>query len=89
MNAFELARPRGTSAEPSKAPRKTNHSRAPSEGSLRDLHVNTGEDREALKAEAIKREIESVLRESRTTRVTRRRNAAEKSHNAHGYNSNK
>ena len=31
-NAFTMVRPRGADAAPSKAPRKTNHSRAPIEG---------------------------------------------------------
>ena len=33
MNAFQMVRPRGADA-PSKAPRKTNHSRAPIEGNV-------------------------------------------------------
>lgn len=32
MNAFQTVRPRGQDTAPSKAPRKTNHSRAPMEG---------------------------------------------------------
>ena len=34
MNAFTSVRPRGQDAAPSKAPRKTNHSKAPKEGNV-------------------------------------------------------
>lgn len=34
MNAFQMVRPRGQDAAPAKAPRKTNHSRAPIEGNV-------------------------------------------------------
>ena len=42
MNAFQMARPRGQDTAPSKAPRKTNHSKAPTEGSLRLLLDSNG-----------------------------------------------
>ena len=42
MNAFQMARPRGQDTVPSKAPRKTNHSKAPKEGSLRLLLDSNG-----------------------------------------------
>ena len=32
MNAFQMVHPRGVDAAPAKAPRKTNHSKAPQEG---------------------------------------------------------
>ena len=41
MNAFTSVRPRGKDA-PTKAPRKTNHSKAPKEGSLRLLLDSNG-----------------------------------------------
>lgn len=41
MNAFTSVRPRGVDA-PAKAPRKTNHSKAPKEGSLRLLLDSNG-----------------------------------------------
>ena len=34
MNAFQTVRPRGQDAAPAKAPRKTNHSRAPMDGNV-------------------------------------------------------
>ena len=34
MNAFQMARPRGQDTAPAKAPRKTNHSKAPMEGNV-------------------------------------------------------
>ena len=34
MNAFQMARPRGADAAPSRAPRKTNTSKAPAEGNV-------------------------------------------------------
>ena len=34
QNAFTMVRPRGKDAAPAKAPRKTNHSRAPIEGNV-------------------------------------------------------
>ena len=40
-NAFTSVRPRGADA-PSKAPRKTNHSRAPKEGSVHLLYDSNG-----------------------------------------------
>ncbi len=41
MNAFHLARPRGADA-PSKAPRKTNHSKAPKIGNVHLLLDSNG-----------------------------------------------
>lgn len=82
---FPIPRPKAAEA-PAKLPRRTNKSAAPMQGSLRDLHRNKGEDREAEKTAAIEREIEHALRDSRVGRVTRRRNAAEKARNATGYN---
>lgn len=43
QNAFTMARPRGQDTAPSKAPRKTNHSRAPIEGNVRELLDSNGE----------------------------------------------
>ena len=34
MNAFQMARPRGQDTAPAKAPRKTNHSKAPKSGNV-------------------------------------------------------
>lgn len=34
MNAFQMARPRGQDIAPAKAPRKTNHSKAPNSGNV-------------------------------------------------------
>ena len=42
MNAFQMARPRGQDTAPAKAPRKTNHSRAPKEGNVHLLLDSNG-----------------------------------------------
>ena len=42
MNAFQMARPRGVDTAPAKAPRKTNHSRAPKQGNVHLLLDSNG-----------------------------------------------
>ena len=42
MNAFQMVRPRGVDTAPAKAPRKTNHSRAPIEGNVHLLLDSNG-----------------------------------------------
>lgn len=42
MNAFQMARTRGVDTAPAKAPRKTNTSRAPKEGSVHLLYDSNG-----------------------------------------------
>lgn len=42
QNAFTMARQRGQDTAPAKAPRKTNHSRAPKEGSVHLLYDSNG-----------------------------------------------
>lgn len=42
QNAFTMARPRGKDTAPSKAPRKTSHSRAPIEGNVHLLLDSNG-----------------------------------------------
>ena len=42
MNAFTSVRPRGVDTAPAKAPRKTNHSRAPMEGNVHLLLDSNG-----------------------------------------------
>lgn len=42
MNAFQMARPRGQDTAPAKAPRKTNHSRAPQSGNVHLLLDSNG-----------------------------------------------
>ena len=42
QNAFTMARPRGQDTAPAKAPRKTNHSRAPIEGNAHLLLDSNG-----------------------------------------------
>lgn len=37
MNAFQMARPRGVDTAPAKAPRKTNHSKAPMDGNVHEV----------------------------------------------------
>ena len=42
QNAFTMVRPRGKDAAPAKAPRKTNHSRAPKSGNVHLLLDSNG-----------------------------------------------
>ena len=42
MNAFQMVRPRGVDTAPAKAPRKTNHSRAPKDGNVHLLLDSNG-----------------------------------------------
>lgn len=42
LNAFQLVRPQAAVEAPAKAPRKTNHSRAPKEGSVHLLYDSNG-----------------------------------------------
>ena len=42
MNAFQMARPRGVDTAPAKAPRKTNHSKAPKVGNVHLLLDSNG-----------------------------------------------
>lgn len=42
MNAFQMARPRGQDTAPAKAPRKTNHSKAPIEGNVQQALDRNG-----------------------------------------------
>ena len=42
MNAFESVRPRGADTAPAKAPRKTNHSKAPKVGNVHLLLDSNG-----------------------------------------------
>ena len=42
LNAFQLVRPRAAVEAPSKAPRKTNHSRAPKQGNVHLLLDSNG-----------------------------------------------
>ena len=42
MNAFQMARPRGQDTAPTKAPRKTNHSRTPKDGNVHLLLDSNG-----------------------------------------------
>ena len=51
MNAFTSVRPRGADA-PSKAPRKTNHSRAPIEGNVHLLLDSNGRQTVSLERRA-------------------------------------
>lgn len=52
QNAFTSVRPRGQDTAPSKAPRKTNHSKAPKEGSLRLLLDSNGRQTVSLERRA-------------------------------------
>lgn len=68
---FPTPRPKGIE-QPTKAPRKTNHSHAPMEGNLSVLGLpNQGDERESKKADAIAREVEYELKKSRRYRYRR------------------
>ena len=74
MNAFTSVRPRGKDA-PSKAPRKTNHSRAPIEGNVRELIDGNGEpvvlafDRNGRRTVSLERRPSGITIENRAQRL--------------------
>ena len=59
MNAFQTVRPRGQDTAPSKAPRKTNHSRAPKSGNVHLLLDSNGRQTVSLERRASGITIES------------------------------
>lgn len=88
-NAFTSVRPKAQEG-PTKPQRGFNRSDAPREGSLRHLGTpNRGEDRAALKEQAINREVDRALDASRKSRFTRRRTVVEKARNVTKYNAKK
>ncbi len=72
INPFLSVRPRGADA-PSKAPRKTNHSRAPKEGSVHLLYDSNGRQTVSLERRTSGITIESreqkLASEAKTARI--------------------
>ncbi len=52
QNAFTMARPRGQDTAPAKAPRKTNHSKAPKSGNVHLLLDSNGRQTVSLERRA-------------------------------------
>ena len=75
MNAFQMARPRGVDTAPSKAPRKTNHSRAPKEGSVHLLLDSNGRRTVSLEPRkggiVIESREQKLASEAKTARIAR------------------
>ena len=64
MNAFQMARPRGQDTAPAKAPRKTNHSKAPMDG---NVHEVLAYDRNGRRTVSLERRTKGgITIESRT-----------------------
>ena len=72
MNAFTSVRPRGKDA-PSKAPRKTNHSRAPIDGNVHLLLDRNGRRTVSLERRpsgiTIENRAQKLASEAKTTRI--------------------
>ena len=64
MNAFQTVRPRGQDTAPAKAPRKTNHSRAPKDG-----NVHLALDRNGRRTESLERRTSGITIENRAQRL--------------------
>lgn len=64
LNAFQLVRPRAAVEAPSKAPRKTNHSRAPQAG-----NVHLALDRNGRRTVSLERRPSGITIESREQRL--------------------
>lgn len=62
MNAFQMVRPRGQDAAPAKAPRKTNHSKAPMDG---NVHEVLAYDRNGRRTVSLERRPSGITIESR------------------------
>ena len=60
MNAFQMVRPRGVDAAPAKAPRKTNHSKAPKQG-----NVHLALDRNGRRTVSLERRPSGITIENR------------------------
>lgn len=75
QNAFTSVRPRGQDAAPAKAPRKTNHSRAPIEGNVHLLLDSNGRQTVSLEPRKSGIVIESreqkLASEAKTARIAR------------------
>lgn len=64
LNAFQLVRPRAVVEAPSKAPRKTNHSRAPQAG-----NVHLALDRNGRRTVSLERRPSGITIENREQRL--------------------
>lgn len=75
QNAFTSVRPRGQDAAPSKAPRKTNHSKAPKVGNVHLLLDSNGRQTVGLEPRKSGIVIESrdqkLASEAKTARIAR------------------
>ena len=75
MNAFQTVRPRGQDAAPAKAPRKTNHSKAPKVGNVHLLLDSNGRQTVSLERRPSGITIESreqkLASEAKTARIAR------------------
>ena len=65
MNAFQMVRPRGQDAAPAKAPRKTNHSKAPKVGNVHLLLDSNGRQTVSLE----RRTTGAIVIENREQRL--------------------
>ena len=75
MNAFQTVRPRGQDAAPAKAPRKTNHSKAPKVGNVHLLLDSNGRQTVSLERRpsgiTIKSREQKLASEAKTARIAR------------------
>lgn len=74
MNAFQMARPRGVDTAPAKAPRKTNHSRAPKQGNVHLLLDSNGRQTVSLERRTtggitIESREQKLASEAKTARI--------------------
>ena len=66
MNAFQMARPRGQDTAPAKAPRKTNHRKAPMDG---NVHEVLAYDRNGRRTVSLERRPSGITIENREQRL--------------------
>jgi hypothetical protein len=76
LNAFQLVRPRAAVEAPAKAPRKTNHSRAPIEGNVHLLLDSNGRQTVSLErrtkgAIVIENREQKLASEAKTARIAK------------------
>ena len=62
MNAFQMVRPRGVDTAHAKAPRKTNHSKAPMDG---NVHEVLAYDRNGRRTVSLERRTSGITIENR------------------------
>ena len=66
MNAFQMVRPRGVDTAPTKAPRKTNHSKAPMDG---NVHEVLAYDRNGRRTVSLERRPSGITIEAKLARL--------------------